>query len=94
LKNFKSEEKCTACEISYDGFVCLHHIYSRKAYPEFTKEPWNLMPLCLWHHNEVHKIGSVSFSRKYNDVNDWMIKKNWVLAMGKWTHSNYQGGLQ
>lgn len=88
-KNFKSIEKCTVCETSFDGFVCLHHIYTRKAYPEFSESKWNLMPLCLWHHNEVHKSGTVSFSKKYNDANDWLIMNNWKLIMGRWMHSNY-----
>lgn len=91
--NYSSTEKCTACDISMEGFVCLHHVYTRKAHPEFAKEVWNLMPLCLWHHNEIHKIGSISFCKKYPDANDWLVRNNWSLIMGKWMHNNFNNGL-
>jgi hypothetical protein len=87
--NFKASEKCTVCEMNKDGFVCFHHVYTRKAWPEFANEKFNLMPLCLWHHNEIHKMGTVSFSKKYSFANDWLIVNNWKLIMGKWMHLNY-----
>ena len=86
MKNFKSNHSCIACGERKDGFVTFHHVYTQKAYPEFKTETWNLMPLCSWCHVEVHKIGTVSFAKKYKEVNNWLIENNWELLMGKWRH--------
>lgn len=61
-----------------------HHIVSRKAGGHDLE--WNLMPLCRKHHTEVHKIGLVTFSKKYNEIEKWLLSNDWQLMMGKWKH--------
>jgi predicted HNH restriction endonuclease len=65
--------------------MCYHHVKTRKS--GGTDEPHNLMPLCAWCHVEIHKIGLVSMSQKYESVNNWLINNGWEVMMGKWFHS-------
>jgi 5-methylcytosine-specific restriction endonuclease McrA len=62
-----------------------HHIVSRKAGGHDLEH--NLMPLCRGHHTEVHKIGLVTFSDKYEVVKEFLIGHGLELMMGKWKHS-------
>jgi 5-methylcytosine-specific restriction endonuclease McrA len=87
-KNYEAGQACTVCGLSADGMVTFHHVYTRKAYPEHSEKEFNLMPLCAWHHVETHKIGTVSFSKKYSVVNDWLITHGWELIMGRWIWSD------
>lgn len=86
MKNYQTELSCIVCNLNSKGMVTFHHIYTRKAYPEYSKSAFNLMPLCLWHHNETHNIGTVSFSKKYEPVNNFLISNGWELVSGKWRH--------
>jgi hypothetical protein len=86
-KNYQSNKPCIVCGVNQAGMVTYHHVYTRKAYPNNSEDEWNLMSLCSWHHVETHKIGTVSFSKKYAQVNNWLIKNGWELVMGKWIHS-------
>jgi hypothetical protein len=79
MKNYQTELACIVCGWRVGGMVTYHHVYTRKAYPEYLTSEFNLMPLCAWHHNETHSIGTVSFSKKYSSVNDWLISKGWQL---------------
>lgn len=40
---------------------------------------WNLMPLCRNHHTEQHKIGWITFMRKYKAVEMSLASKGWYL---------------
>ena len=86
MKNYKSDKPCIVCNKGSEGFTCYHHVKTRKSGGSDHAE--NLMPVCLWHHTEVHKIGLVSFSKKYPAVNNWLINNNWQLTMGKWINEN------
>ena len=88
MKNYQTELACIVCGWRVAGMVTYHHVYTRKAYPEYSASEFNLMPLCAWHHNETHSIGTVSFSKKYSSVNDWLISKGWQLLSGKWIYSS------
>jgi hypothetical protein len=87
--NFRSEEACTACGIYGENAICYHHIYSRKAFPEYTNAKFNKMPLCLKHHNEVHSSGLRSFAVKYPAVRLFLEVNGYEFNdfLGKWTHT-------
>lgn len=86
-KNYKSSLPCVVCGLNQSDMVTFHHVYTRKAYPDCSEHDWNLMSLCSWHHVETHKIGTVSFAKKYPSVNNWLVKNGWEFFMGKWIHS-------
>jgi hypothetical protein len=87
MKNYKASEPCLVCGESRDGFVCYHHVYSRKAFSEYSTEKWNLMPLCRAHHNEAHSLPDHEFAKKYKRVADWLEFNNWFIQVnGKYFH--------
>ena len=53
------------CCVSYrcTGDICAHHLKTRGA---GGKDEKNLLPLCVKHHTEIHQIGKITFSGKYN----------------------------
>ncbi len=42
-----------------------HHVYSRGAYGKAALLEVNELPLCVDHHNEVHRIGRDTFAARY-----------------------------
>lgn len=86
MKNYKSYQACIVCGQNGENMTTYHHIRTRKS--GGTDETYNLMPLCLRCHNEVHKIGIVSFSKKHPSVHNWLIKNSWQFSMGKWFYSS------
>lgn len=85
MKNYESKEPCLVCNLNQSKMVTYHHIKTRKS--GGTDDSHNLMPLCLWHHNEVHSIGLVSFSKKYPNVNNFLLCNGWEFVMGRWIYS-------
>lgn len=86
--SWQSNEPCTACgTMSVDR--CYHHIYTRKAHPEFINESWNLLSLCAVHHNMIHAKGSRYMASKFQSVRIWLIENNWHFCelTGKITHN-------
>lgn len=63
-----------------------HHVRSRGAFG--CDEAWNLVPLCREKHTEIHKIGILTFSKKYPEFRNWLIKNGWVFdeVLKKWRH--------
>lgn len=63
-----------------------HHIKSRGA--GGNDVDWNLIPLCRFHHTEVHKIGLSLFQNKYYEIQQWLLNNGWTFDLGrqKWTH--------
>lgn len=53
-------------------------------------DEWNLMPLCRVHHVEQHKIGIISFIKKYPIIGIYLKRKGWSLEElhGKWILSH------
>jgi len=82
MKNYKTSLPCIVCNECKDGFMCFHHVKTRGA--GGSNHTSNLMPLCAWCHVEIHKLGLVSMSKKYDSVNNWLINNGWELQMGKW----------
>ena len=83
--NFQASEPCIASGDFYSQ-RCYHHIYTQKAFPQFRFKTWNLMPLTLVRHNEVHQIGLRLFAEKYPSVKRWLVANGWVFEFGKWRH--------
>ena len=81
LKRKFRELPCLACGANPPSVV--HHIKTRKSGGRDYE--WNLMPLCIRHHNEVHKMGSVSFVRKHEHIwFDYLKPLGWeILSLGK-----------
>lgn len=73
------------CRESKDGFVCYHHVKTRKS--GGSDDSYNLMSLCSWCHVTIHKIGLVTMSKKHISVHNWLIENGWEFEMGKWIHS-------
>lgn len=51
----------------------VHHIYPLELYPEYAKEPWNLVSLCYRCHNEVEGRNWFSFKefkKKKVEINE------------------------
>ena len=86
MKNYKSDWPCVACGESKDGFVTFHHVKTRGS--GGNDNPENLMPLCAWCHHLIHKIGTVEMSKKYESINNWLVKNGWELMAGKWRQLN------
>lgn len=79
-KNFEAHEPCVCCKKEGDGMVTFHHLFTRKVYPEFTQEPWNMIPVCQKCHNEFHSKGTPFMSEKYPSVKDWLLKNDWFFC--------------
>jgi hypothetical protein len=85
---FQSLEPCLCCDTNYQR--CYHHEYTRKAYPEFKHEKWNLISVCLKHHNEIHNKGLDHAARKYSNLIRWLLKNGWYQDEfdGKWKNKS------
>jgi len=88
-KNYQSFEPCLACGEEFTDRM-YHHIRTRGAGGK--DEPHNLISLCQKHHNEVHTMGMVGFSEKYQGISLWLRKSGWKIqiapigTMHKWIH--------
>lgn len=87
--NFKSSEQCLCCEEQRDGYVCYHHILTRKSYPEHKYGRWNLAPVCLKHHNMFHSHGTSYMKKNFPRVSEWLDLNGWYINfLGKWWNEN------
>jgi len=66
----------------------IHHIYSRKAFPEFKESFWNKARLCRQHHTEIHARGIKFMAKTYPDFERWLQDKNWLwdCILFRWFH--------
>lgn len=78
LKNLTKDTRCVVCSRTGSD---PHHVKSKGS--GGPDEEWNLMPLCRIHHTEIHKIGSATFSLKYNNVLLWLNSHGWEIENGK-----------
>lgn len=62
-----------------------HHFRTRGA--GGSDENFNILLLCREHHQEIHKIGSITFAKKYKAVETWLLKNGWIYETSrcKWT---------
>lgn len=79
---------CIVCGKVAENGNSLHHIYTRKAHPEHSKESWNLIPVTQDCHNMFHSKGTEYMASKYPRVKDWLESNNWYQCelTGKWRH--------
>lgn len=66
--------------------VVYHHVKTRGA--GGPDDAWNLMPLTIHRHTEVHQIGLIRFAEKYSSVRQWLIDHGWEIdpVLLRWTH--------
>lgn len=72
----KRENKCV-------GVIDIHHIKSRGA--GGSDHPFNLMPLCRYHHSMIHAVGQTTFIRE-RGLKDYLIEREWefIEVLNKW----------
>lgn len=87
MKNYKSNKPCVACGESRDGYVTLHHIYTRKAWPEYSEKDWNLIPVCQHHHNIFHSKPLSYMAKNYSAIKSWLEQNDWYDSeFNGWVH--------
>lgn len=88
--SYISKDPCICCGHDLENEVCYHHLYSRKAYPEHSEKPWNMIPVCLKHHNEFHDKNIPFMAVKYKNVMNWIVEREWYFCKitNKWRHEN------
>lgn len=73
--NLAQEFRNKCCEVCKSNKnICGHHLLSFKSNPEHDKE-YNLIALCVFHHNEIHTKGLTRFVAKY-DLQNFMRDRN------------------
>lgn len=85
MANFEAKEPCVVCHKFGKGLVCYHHLWTRKARPEFSMVKFNMIPVCQEHHNEFHNKGTSEMAEKYPQVKEWLRQNNWIKLQNKWT---------
>jgi hypothetical protein len=55
----------------------IHHVKTRKAYPEYIDENWNHMLLCREHHTLIHMKGLNFMAQNYNAIRAFLIFNCW-----------------
>ena len=77
LIEFMRTLNCSCRSKKCIGQIVGHHIYSRgSGGPDLID---NLLPLCVYHHAQVHNIGLESFIDK-NNLRFIMLSKNWEYS--------------
>lgn len=75
----------TACEIC--GVECgtrAHHVKTVGSRGDDHVD--NLLPLCVLHHNMIHKKGTSTMAKKFPIIREWLINHRWeyVEMYDKW----------
>ena len=89
--SWQSDEPCIACgTMSVDR--CYHHIYTRKAHPEFINESWNLFSCCAKCHEYLHKVGMLKASENNTKIKKWLFENGWNICQLRktWRHNAEQ----
>lgn len=88
MKTWSIDQGCSACGKNTENGSVLHHLYTRKAYPEHQIKPWNLFPCCVICHALFHQHGTSHMAKKYSSVNEWLISNGWKYdkVYRKWRH--------
>jgi hypothetical protein len=80
-----------SCLICNQRPACGHHIKTKGS--GGPDEPWNLVPLCNEHHQEVHRLGAYRFANKYIKFKKYLEIFEWELIElnGKFKYINKKG---
>lgn len=81
---------CVVCGRVTENGNALHHVLTRKAYPEHTHKTWNHAPVNQQCHNEWHAKGTEYMANKYPSVKAWLEANNWYICelTGKYRHDS------
>jgi len=75
---------CLIC--GYEQTTVGHHIKTKKS--GGPDEPWNIVPLCHVHHDQVHRMGTVRFANIHPKFTAYLKYFGWEFIMnsynGKW----------
>lgn len=84
----KTNLPCVATGESREGFVCLHHLYTKKARPDLKYESWNLIPVDQATHNAFHSLGISEMAKRNPSVKKWLEDNDWYYCTiaKKWVH--------
>ena len=67
-----------------------HHIRTKMS--GGPDEPWNILPLCRFHHNLWHQMGRARLFEKLPDLLGVLVYMGWVWDGKKLRHPRMQGG--
>ncbi len=87
VKKIKQNAVCCVCRLSP---VDAHHLRSRGARGDDL--PWNLVPLCRKHHNEVHNLGLIEMCRRHLGFFQALEIRGWFIEHGKYIHPALREG--
>ena len=64
------------------------HVKSRGSHGDDVE--WNICPLAHKYHQELHKIGAVTFANKYPRYRQWLLDNGWQFdeVLQKWVHND------
>ena len=88
MKNYKTNKPCVICSESRDNYVTFHHVYTRKSFPEYAEQSWNLCPVCQKCHNKIHSLGNISASEKLPRYKAWLDENGWKVINKKLINRN------
>jgi hypothetical protein len=71
------------------GSAELHHLLTRKAYPELQNESWNLIPVCRVTHQDFHAYGNSYMAIKHSQIELWFSSNGWEKIGKKWWPPSY-----
>lgn len=93
--NFKTDKPCVSCGLVGENMVCLHHVYSKKAYPEYKFCVWNLMPLCFSDHEKIHRKPLIETTKENKRIESWLINNHWYICefTNKWRHHDVHNDI-
>jgi hypothetical protein len=65
------------CVICQRKPSAIHHIKSRGS--GGTDDWYNCIQLCMHHHQELHKIGAITFLNQYHDYGQILFARGWRI---------------
>jgi hypothetical protein len=87
MKKTKSNEPCIICGESKNGKVFYHHLYTMRAFPEYSGEKWNLISVCDNHHQLFHSSPIYQMVDNHDSVKDWIVDNGWYYSeLNGWIH--------
>lgn len=65
--------------------ITFHHLFTRKVYPEFAEELWNMISVCKDHHGPgsgvgFHDHGTVWMAEEFPAVKKWLEDNDWFVC--------------
>ena len=84
--SYKTDKPCTVCGIRTENGNCYDHIKTRGS--GGPDEPWNMMPICLKHHNEKGQKGVIWMAETYIWYKHWLCHNGWEFDkfLDRWIH--------